>query len=83
MANVTNPTNETVREYVDASGHFCPFCHAKNPDIGDRSHDGDSIWYSVSCPVCGQHWEDEYRLVGFTSGNAPYYPFGDSKPTDG
>jgi len=54
------------KEYLKNSGGICPSC--KSTDIegnGQIQSDSNYAWQKIHCFLCGQEWEDQYKLTGF------------------
>jgi len=54
------------KAYVDKGGYACPFCGSVNLEGGHFEVDSRIAWQLVRCNGCGQSWNDQYTLTGFS-----------------
>jgi hypothetical protein len=54
------------KEYLDALGNICPYCHSSNINaLGSLECDDDGTAdQEVECYDCGRLWKDIYTLTG-------------------
>ncbi len=61
------PKPKTDAEYVASPGH-CPACNATPIEsVGPIEADGADATQSCMCNTCGQFWQDDYKLVGWSA----------------
>jgi len=66
-ANVTIKGDvSTSQNYLgNDDGRCCPHCGGLAESSGEMVYDACTAWQDCLCPVCGESWRDEYRLIGF------------------
>ena len=72
-----------AKEYVRANGFPCPFCGSDNIESGsDTDIESGIVTIPVSCNSCGNDWDEEYRLVGYSyfEGQAKLEEIDDPRP---
>ena len=62
MQNVIYLTEQEQKDYIAASGQFCPICKSHDLSGDFFQVDGGVAWQEVTCNECEAEWVDEYDL---------------------
>ena len=56
------------KKYLE-NPNVCPACRGADITGGEINVDADTAWQEITCENCGTHWNDLYKLTGYTDLN--------------